>query len=44
MQLAWLSEKWKDQLKVINELPTVPDSIILVDTTTQREPKQEGTS
>ena len=34
MQLPWLSEKSKGQL----------DSIILVNTTTQREPKRESTS
>lgn len=44
MQLLWLSEKSKGQVKVINELPTVLDSIILVNTTTQREPKRESTS
>ena len=43
MQLPWLSEKCEGQVKVINELPTVPDSIILVNTTTQREPKREST-
>lgn len=44
MQLPWLSEKCEGQLKLINELPTVPDSIILINTTTQREPKRESTS